>query len=110
VTTAFRVHGGSLTVTGSRDAADFEHQMKVVLDRHLARLPQPNRHIAKAGMASIKINGALAAASAGRWSAFLPALARLVALGPVGIHRYLRDSRIAERLMPRLRARLAGSF
>lgn len=110
VFTAFRVHGASLTVTGSRNAADFEQQMKIVLERHLSRLPQPCRHVERAGLASIKINGALAAASSGRWFAVLPALARLLALGPAGIHRYLRDSRIADRLMPRLRARLAGSF
>lgn len=110
VTAAFRVHGASLTVTGSRDTADFERQMKIVLERHLPRLPQPHHHVERAGLASIKINGALAAASAGKWSAIFPAFARLLALGPAGIHRYLRDSRIGDRLMPRLRARLAGSF
>lgn len=110
VTTAFRVHGGSLTVSGSRDAVDFEQQMRIVLERHLPRLSDPHGRVARAGLASIKINGALAAASAGRWSPIVPALAKLVALGPAGIRRYLRDSRIADRLMPRVRARLAGSF
>ena len=35
VTTAFRVHGGSLTMTGSRDIGDFTRQLEIVLDRHL---------------------------------------------------------------------------
>ena len=110
VTTAFRVHGSSLTIAGSRDTEDFERQMRIVFERHLSRLPAPNRNVERAGLASIKINGALAAASAGRWSAFLPAFASLLALGPMGIHRYVRDSRIIDRLMPRLRAKMAGSF
>ena len=38
VTTAFRVHRASLTITGSRDGADFEQQMRTVLDRHLPSL------------------------------------------------------------------------
>ena len=39
VTTAFRVHGGSLTVTGSRDSRDFRSQMEIVLDRYIERIP-----------------------------------------------------------------------
>jgi hypothetical protein len=35
VTTGFRIHADSLTVTGSRDATDFRQQMQVVLDRHM---------------------------------------------------------------------------
>ena len=110
VTTAFRVHGSSLTVTGSRDAADFERQMQIVLDRHLPRLAAHRGRVHRAGIASIKVNGALAAAASGRLAPLLPALGRVLALGPAGIHRYIRDSRIADRLIPRVRAKLMGSF
>jgi glycosyltransferase involved in cell wall biosynthesis len=111
VTAAFRIHGGSLTVTGSRDPADFEKQMKVVLDRHLARLsPALSEKVGPAARASIKINVALAAASEGSLASLGRALAHLFALGPRGIHRYLRDSRLLERALPRLRARLTGAM
>lgn len=110
VTTAFRVHGSSLTVTGSRDSADFERQMQIVLDRHLPRLAAHRGRVQRAGIASIKVNGALAAAASGRLAPLLPALGRVLALGPAGIHRYIRDSRIADRLVPRVRAKLMGSF
>jgi hypothetical protein len=111
VTAAFRIHGGSLTVTGSRDLADFEKQMRVVLDRHLGRVaPELSAPVTRAANASIKINVALAAASDGSLAALGRALAELVMLGPRGLHRYLRDSRLFERAFPRLRARLTGAF
>jgi glycosyltransferase involved in cell wall biosynthesis len=110
VTTAFRVHGSSLTATGSRDGADFERQMQIVLDRHLPRLATHRGKVHRAGIASIKVNGALAAAASGHLAPLLPALGRVLALGPAGIHRYIRDSRIADRLIPRVRAKLMGSF
>ena len=39
ITTAFRVHGSSLTVTGSRDAVEFRAQMETVLNRYLEAHP-----------------------------------------------------------------------
>ena len=35
---------------------------------------------------------------------------RVLSLGPVGMARYLRDSRLGERVLPRLRAKLTGAF
>ncbi len=111
VTAAFRIHGGSLTVTGSRDLVDFESQMRIVLDRHVGRLaPELSEPVTRAANASIRINVALAAASDGSLAALGRALAQLVMLGPWGMHRYLRDSRLFDRAFPRLRARLTGSF
>lgn len=110
VTTGFRVHGGSLTVTGSHDVADFARQMQIVLDRHLPRLGARSKGVERIGRASIAINTALAAASAGEMSGLLRAVATVVRLGPVGVHRYLRDSRIVERVAPRVRAKLVGAF
>lgn len=110
VTAAFRVHGSSQTVAGSRDAVDFERQMRIVLDRHVPRLGTHAARVRRAGLASISVNRALAAAAAGDLRGLAPAVGRILALGPFGIRRYLRDSRIIERVVPRLRARLAGSF
>lgn len=110
VTIGFRIHGGSLTVTGSRDTAEFMNQMQIVLDRHLATLGGGSKALERAARASIFINTALASASEGDRSGLLPAALRILQLGPAGIHRYLRDSRIVERLAPRVRAKLTGAF
>lgn len=111
VTTGFRVHGGSLTVTGSRDPGEFRAQMETVLDRHLDRLQADVRQRVEASArASIQVNVSLAAASAGRWRALAGGAREVLSLGPAGILRYLRDSRLNERVMPRLRARLMGAF
>lgn len=111
VTTGFRVHGGSLTVTGSRDAEAFRSQMKTVLDRHLPQLPPAVcRRVEPAARASISVNVSLAAASGGRLAALIDAVRKVASLGPRGARSYLRDSRLSERVLCRVRARLAGSF
>lgn len=109
--TAFRVHGSSLTVSGSRERPDFRHQMQQVFDRHshLARASELPR-IRRRASASIAVNCALAQASTGSASALLRAAREVLALGPAQALAYLRDSRVLERALPRLRARLAGAF
>ncbi|MEO8019596.1 MAG: glycosyltransferase [Pseudomonadota bacterium] len=111
VTVGFRIHGGSLTMTGSRNPADFESQMRIVLDRHVTRLaPALSVPVGRAANASIKINVALAAASGGALGALAKAVGQLLLLGPRGAHRYLRDSRLFERVVPRLRAKFSGAL
>jgi len=110
----FRVHAGSQTVARSRTAAEFREQHQVVFQRHLAgwrsRAPSPRavRRVETAAQASMAVNVALSAVLHGQpWprGGTLLALARL---GPFGLVRYLRDSRIHERVAARLRARIAG--
>jgi len=110
VTTAFRIHDESLTVTGSRDAGDFAAQLQIVFDRHLASLDRAVTLVERAGRASICVNTALASAAAGDYRQLWPAAAQVLRLGPAGIRRYLRDSRIWDRLAPRVLAKLAGAF
>jgi hypothetical protein len=111
VTSAFRIHGDSLTMTGSRAPADFETQMRTVLDRHVGRLaPARSATIGRAAHASIKVNVALATASGGSLVALAKAVGQLFLLGPRGLHRYLRDSRLFERVVPRLRAKFSGAL
>jgi glycosyltransferase involved in cell wall biosynthesis len=110
VTVGFRIHDGSLTVTGSRDTAAFAHQMQIVLDRHLAKVGAGSKGIERAARASITVNTALSSASVGNLRGLLRAASEVVRLGPAGIHRYLRDSRIVERVAPRVRAKLTGVF
>jgi hypothetical protein len=85
VTIGFRIHDGSLTVTGSRDAADFANQMQIVLDRHLAKLGGDSKCIERAARASIAVNTALAAAYGGDTSGLIRAAAQVLRLGPAGI-------------------------
>jgi hypothetical protein len=111
ITTAFRVHGGSQTVMGSRDAREFHKQMQTVLDRYLEHIPASGRSaIEHAARASINVNVMLAAASGGNLKALFGAAASVLSLGPAGMFRYLRDSRLSERVMPRVRARISGAF
>jgi glycosyltransferase involved in cell wall biosynthesis len=106
----FRIHGNSLTVSGSHTIDDFRSQMEIVRDRYIGRLAIGREDALRIATVSIDLNVALAAAGNGKPGELLPALARLVALGPRKIGRYFRDSRIVERILPRLRARLAGSW
>lgn len=110
VTTAFRIHGGSLTMSGSRERDDFAGQMRIVLERHLPGLGDRSGIVGRTGRASIAVNAALAAAAGGHFGALMHAACALLRLGPAGMHRYLRDSRIVDRVTPRLRAWLAGGL
>ena len=110
ITVGFRIHDGSLTSTGSRDADIFANQMQVVLARHISRHPGLSRQTEPVARASIAVNVALASASAGDPSGLWRAATKVLRLGPAGVRRYLRDSRIAERVVPRVRAKFAGVF
>jgi len=111
ITVGFRVHSGSLTVTGSRSKDDFQSQMVAVLERHLDDLPAlRGGAIEQRARASIEINVAMAAASSGDGASAVDALTCLLRLGPHGLPPYLRDSRLYERLGARVRARLRGVF
>ena len=111
VTTAFRVHGSSLTVTGSRNAEDFRSQMETVLNRHIERLSAlARKRVEPAARASIDVNVSLAAASGGASAAIFQSIRAVLSLGPAGVRRYLRDSRFQERVSSRLRAKFSGAF
>ncbi len=110
VTVGFRIHAGALTVTGSSDTADFRLQMQTVLDRHISKIGPRAKGLKSAALASIDVNAALASTSVFKPGGLIRAAYRVALLGPVGIRRYLRDSRIVERVVPRVRAKLAGRF
>ena len=109
----FRIHGQSLTVSGSRDPAAFESQMRGVLATHIQAVsPSRREPVLRVADASIAVNTRLAAAMNGdRAAANLAAAAgTALGLGPAMLYDYLRNSRLAERFSPRLRARLAGGL
>lgn len=98
---AFRVHPASQTMVRT-DLLDRRRQLEAVLQRHSAGLPAAAQRAARF---SLEMNLALAAAASGGrvpWGSLLATLSRL---GPSGLRRYLRDSRIFERVGARLRLR-----
>jgi glycosyltransferase involved in cell wall biosynthesis len=111
VTAAFRIHGASATSIGSRDTDDFSAQLRTVVDRHIGAVPRERRAaVRRLAEVSIAVNTALAAAASGEPRKLMSAIGSVVALGPVGAARYLHCSRIIERVLPRVRARLAGAL
>ncbi len=107
----FRIHGQSMTMTGSRDSSAFASQMLGVMRKHVEKLDEPARsRVLKLALASIDVNIGLAEANGGSLKPLLSAAVSLAGLGPVGLARYMRDSRIVDRLTPRLRARLSGGL
>jgi len=107
----FRVHKGSLTVSGSHDSIDFRNQHQIIFDRHAEKLcPEARRQILPIAAASFDLNTALAAAIDGQFAQIGKALVSILMLGPRRIRRYLYYSRIVDRVLPRLRALAAGRF
>lgn len=107
--TCMRIHGNSLGMSGSRRIEDFREQHEVVIRRYCnSPAIQQRKKVLRLALASIDINVALAAANNGKVLALLDAVAAALRLGPRAITRYLHHSRIIERVMPRVRARLAG--
>lgn len=105
---AFRLHGRSQTVLGSRNLADFRRQQDIVLERHLGRLS--DRHadraaVVRAARFSVSVNTMLAAAYHHGTPELWPLAKAAARLGPRGLRRYLRGSRIVERVSARLKAR-----
>lgn len=109
-TTAFRVHGGSLTMTGSRNIGDYRAQHEIVLARHSAALVPLAESTLRRARASIAMNCALAAAAQGRRAGLLGAVLRLAALGPWGARRCLAETALIDRLRPRLALAWAGAL
>jgi glycosyltransferase involved in cell wall biosynthesis len=97
----FRVHGASQTVLRN-DLADRRRQLETVLERHLDGAAAPVRRAARF---SVELNLALSAAAGGKPLPWRPLIGALSRLGPGSCARFLRDSRIVERVGARLRLR-----
>lgn len=105
---AFRVHPASQTAARKLQPNEWEEQLTTVLARHLESWPVSGRlraSVERVAMASIAVNCALSAASRGEPVKPARALLHLLGLGPLGWHRYLRDSRIVQRVRSRLKIR-----
>ena len=79
--------------------------MEIVLDRHSPGLTVGAEPVVRRARASIAVNAALASASPAGNPRFLwRAASQVLSLGPLGLQRYLRNSRVVERVAPRVRA------
>lgn len=108
---SYRVHDQSQTSTGSAQQEGFRKQLEIVLDRHLScwkgqRGDGTRAEVENAARFSLEVNCALAAFLHGRKGQAAGLAGQFMALGPAGWRRYLRDSRVEERLGSRIRAKL----
>ena len=111
VTAGFRVHASSATSTGSRELEDFAEQQRLVVNKHIEAIPVARRpYVRKLADASISINTALAAWAGGKSGAIFEIVRTIAGMGPINTARYLYRSRLAERVLPRLKAKLAGTL
>jgi len=105
---AFRVHPASQTAARKLQPNEWEQQLTTVLAHHLENWPVTGTlrtSVERVAMASIAVNSALSAASRSERVKPAAVLLQLLALGPSGFHRYLRDSRIVQRVRSRLKVR-----
>jgi glycosyltransferase involved in cell wall biosynthesis len=107
---AFRLHPASQTVTRSDRSAAFRRQYETVREKHLSRwrdhLAYPER-VAAAARLAVEVNVALAARHHGEpvdWRRLLMA----AGVGPGTWGYFVRNSRVVERVLARLRAGLTG--
>jgi GT2 family glycosyltransferase len=109
--TAFRLHPASQTAARKLQPNEWDQQLRTAFARHLESWGAKGKvrsSVERAGLASIAVNSALAAASRGEHVETGTVLLQLLALGPAGWHRYLRDSRIVQRVGSRLRVQRRG--
>jgi len=107
VSTAFRVHVQSQTLTGSISIEEFQLQLEKVFIKHSKNLQCSTLNI-RVSQFSIMVNVALAAGVNGSYRRLFKLLVPFLALGWSGWELYSVNSRIVERVLSRVRAGLSG--
>ena len=105
---AFRVHPASQTAARKLLPNEWEQQLTTVLAEHLSVWPADQKlrtSVERVARVSVAVNSALSAKSRGQPVNAARVLLQLLALGPSGWRRYLRDSRIVQRVSSRLKVR-----
>jgi glycosyltransferase involved in cell wall biosynthesis len=104
----FRLHWGSQTARGSADHLGFREQLEIVLDRHIDQTVP--RAVRMAAQLSVQVNAALAQERHGRKGNWPAIAGQALGAGPRAWSVFLGDSRIAPRVLSRIRAeRRAGT-
>jgi glycosyltransferase involved in cell wall biosynthesis len=109
----FGLHSESQTIRRSTDLIEFQDQLTRVFERHFKEWkfsPSRGQALRKLGEFSIAFNSALAGWLKGIKPDYLLLFRQFLSMGPRGWHYYLRDSRIFERVMARLRAGMASNL
>jgi GT2 family glycosyltransferase len=104
----FRVHPASQTAARRTKPGEWEQQLETVLSRHFESWPVSGRRrqsVRRAAAVSVIVNSMLSAASRDEPIRPWKAVRNFLALGPQGWYRYLRDSRILQRVGSRLKVR-----
>ena len=107
--TAFRVHPNSQTVMRSSSQTEFKQQMQSVIEKHLLgwEVDKSKKETTnQVALFSTEVNTTLAAMIHKQQTNMAKLLYSFINLGPVGWHKYMRDSRISERVSARLKAKL----
>ena len=108
---AFRIHTAAQTMALSLDIGSFGKELDTVLERHLkfrATADEIKKRAGRLGRFSNKVNVTLASIAHHKRSGLLPIITRFITLGPAGWYRYMRDSRIIDRVRARVKANLSG--
>lgn len=101
---AFRLHPGSLTISGSRDLEDFAAQLDAPLLRHRDALASGTREDALTmGRTSNALNVWIASAFHGARQPAWPVLRAILSLGPRAWLPFLNRTRLIQRVWARLR-------
>ena len=103
---AFRIHAESQTWARPLKKDEWKQQLEVVLERYLFHGPfagQFSPFEVKVARASVAVNTALAAVSRKGQVSVSSVIFPLLTLGPWGWYRYVRDSRIVQRVGARLK-------
>ncbi len=103
---AFRIHAASQTAARKVQPDEWKQQLATVLERHLNHQKWTGKRkafVERTARVSIAVNSALAAASRHEPIRPFTVIPGLLALGPAGWHRYVRDSRIMQRVGSRLK-------
>jgi glycosyltransferase involved in cell wall biosynthesis len=101
----FRVHDDAQTLSQSLDLQKFRKQLECVFHRHFATWQAPSalsEKVWRVGLFSIYLNTVLAAYRNGYPFPFCRLIVEVFRLGPSGVFRYFRDSRIHERIFARI--------
>ena len=107
--TAFRVHPNSQTVMRSSSQTEFKQQMRSVIEKHLLGWQvdeSRKQQTSQVALFSTEVNTTLAAMIHKQQTNLAKLVYSFINLGPIGWHRYMRDSRIGERVSARLKAKL----
>lgn len=108
----FRIHPTSQTISQSSQIRDFRDQLDIVTDKYYALWDAPpplKKKLRKVTEFSNQVNTSLAQTVHGKSNNLMALFKTFILLGPSGWHRYLRDSRILERVPARMKIGLTPS-